>query len=109
MLVVEVGSTEEMDKVLESAGENLVVIDYSTTWCGPCKLITPVFEEMSERYEDVVFVKVMGDATPETGEIMKREGIRAVPAFHFYKKQERVLQFTGARATAIEEGIEKHR
>jgi thioredoxin 1 len=109
MLVVEVGSPQQMDTVLESAGEYLVVVDYSTTWCGPCKVIAPAFEEMSEKYTDVVFVKVMGDATSETGELMKREGIRAVPAFHFWKEKKRVLDFTGAKAAAIEEGILKFR
>lgn len=109
MLVVEVASTSEMDSVLQAAGDSLVVVDYSTTWCGPCKVIAPQYEEMSERYTDVVFVKVMGDATPETGELMKREGIRAVPAFHFWKTGKRVLDFTGAKATAIEEGIKEHK
>lgn len=109
MLVVEVGSPDEMDTVLKSAGDTLVVVDYSTTWCGPCKVIAPVYEQMSEKYEDVVFVKVMGDATPETGDLMKREGIRAVPAFHFWKTGKRVLDFTGAKAAAIEEGIAEHK
>lgn len=109
MLVVEVASTAEMDTVLQAAGDSLVVVDYSTTWCGPCKVIAPQYEEMSERFTDVVFVKVMGDATPETGELMKREGIRAVPAFHFWKTGKRVLDFTGAKAAAIEEGIMEHK
>jgi thioredoxin 1 len=109
MLVVEVSSTTEMDTVLRAAGDSLVVVDYSTTWCGPCKVIAPLYEEMSERFTDVVFVKVMGDATPESGELMKREGIRAVPAFHFWKTGNRVLDFTGAKAKAIEEGILEHK
>lgn len=109
MLVVEVASTSEMDTVLGAAGDSLVVVDYSTTWCGPCKVIAPLYEEMSDRFTDVVFVKVMGDATPESGELMKREGIRAVPAFHFWKTGKRVLDFTGAKAKAIEEGIVAHK
>lgn len=109
MVVVDVGSTDEMDKVLDSAGDTLVVIDYSTTWCGPCKIIAPLFEEMSERHDDVIFVKVMGDETPEAGELMKREGIRAVPAFHFYKEKTRLRQFTGAKSTAIEDAIKEYK
>jgi thioredoxin 1 len=105
MLVVDVGSPSEMDTVLSSAGDALVVVDYSTTWCGPCKIVAPLYEEMSERYDDVVFVKVMGDATPETAELMKREGIRAVPAFHFWKDNKKVHDFTGAKAADIEASI----
>lgn len=37
MLVVEVGSVGEMDTVLDSADGSLVIVDYSTSWCGPCK------------------------------------------------------------------------
>lgn len=91
-----------MDKILGNADGSLVVVDYSTSWCGPCKMIAPFFQELSEKYEDVVFVKVMGDATPEASELMRREGIRAVPAFHFWKEKKRVRDITGARKEEVE-------
>eukprot|EP00965_Chrysotila_dentata_P052850 1752944-Pleurochrysis_carterae.AAC.5 len=56
--VIEVSSTEEFDEALKSAGDSLVVIDYSTSWCGPCKIIAPKFEEFSENYKNVAFLKV---------------------------------------------------
>lgn len=37
MRVVDVDSEAAFDKTISSAGESLVVVDYSTTWCGPCK------------------------------------------------------------------------
>jgi thiol-disulfide isomerase/thioredoxin len=58
MVVVDVDSETSFDKTIKSAGSSLVVIDYSTTWCGPCKVIAPKFEEMSEKYPDAVFLKV---------------------------------------------------
>lgn len=70
-------------------------------------MIAPQFEEMSNKHEDVVFVKVMGDISAESGELMKREGIRAVPAFHFWKAKERVHSFVGAKTDEIESTIEK--
>ena len=33
-------------------------MDFFATWCGPCKVISPAFEQMSERYKDVTFLKV---------------------------------------------------
>lgn len=105
MLVIEAGSVSDMDTILDGADESLVVVDYSTSWCGPCKIFMPIFEELSEKYKDVVFVKVMGDATPEASELMKREGIRAVPAFHFWKNKQRVKDITGARRDDVENAI----
>ena len=56
--VVDVSSEKEFDEKIAGAGDALVVIDYSTTWCGPCKVIAPKFDELSEKYTDSVFIKV---------------------------------------------------
>jgi thioredoxin 1 len=58
MAVLEIGSEEDLDKTLAEAAGSLVVVDYSTTWCGPCKVIYPKFEEMSNKYTNAVFLKV---------------------------------------------------
>lgn len=53
------GSTAELDQiVLTDSRDKLVVVDYSTTWCGPCKLIFPKFEMLAEQYKDAIFLKV---------------------------------------------------
>lgn len=106
MLVINAGSTKEMDEILTSADDALVVVNFSTTWCGPCKIISPFYEELSEKHSDVVFVKVMGDATNEASELMRREGIRAVPAFHFWKNEKRVKDITGARKEEVENTVQ---
>lgn len=56
--VVDVDSEAAFDNTIKSAGGSLVVVDYSTTWCGPCKVIAPKFDELSEKYPDAVFLKV---------------------------------------------------
>lgn len=43
MAVLDVDSEAEFDKKISSAGDALVIIDYSTTWCGPCKVSTECF------------------------------------------------------------------
>jgi thioredoxin 1 len=58
MKVVDIDSEAAFDKTISSAGSALVVVDYSTTWCGPCKVIAPKFDELSEKYPDSVFLKV---------------------------------------------------
>lgn len=58
MAVVDIDSEAAFDNTISSAGSSLVVVDYSTTWCGPCKVIAPKFDEFSEKYPDAVFLKV---------------------------------------------------
>ena len=53
MAVVDIDGEAAFDKTIKSAGSSLVVVDYSTTWCGPCKVIAPKFDELSEKYADL--------------------------------------------------------
>lgn len=64
MAVIEIDSEEALDKTVSSAGTGLVVVDYSTTWCGPCKVIYPKFEELSNKYTNTVFLKVRRGCVP---------------------------------------------
>mmetsp|Transcript_27509 Transcript_27509/g.40646 ORF Transcript_27509/g.40646 Transcript_27509/m.40646 type:complete len:151 (-) Transcript_27509:1346-1798(-) len=108
MKVVDIDSETAFDKTIESASGALVVVDYSTTWCGPCKVIAPKFDEFSEKYPNAVFLKVIGDASPDASKLMKREGVRSVPSFHYFVDGEKVEVVNGANAEAIEAAITKH-
>jgi len=108
MQVVDIDSEAAFDRAVSSAGSALVVVDYSTTWCGPCKVIAPKFDEMSDTFTDAVFLKVIGDSTPDASKLMKREGVRSVPSFHYFKDGEKVDVVNGANADAIVTAIKKH-
>jgi thioredoxin 1 len=104
--VLNVDNEGTFDQTVQS--NPIVIIDYSTTWCGPCKVIAPKFEELSEKYPQVTFVKVIGDASLEASKLMKREGVRSVPSFHYFVSGEKVDVVNGANAEAIEAAITKH-
>lgn len=108
MAVADIDSEAKFDDAISGAGDKLVVVDYSTTWCGPCKVIAPKFDELSDKYSDSIFLKVIGDATPDASKLMKREGVRSVPSFHYFKNGEKVDVVNGANAEAIEAAITKH-
>jgi len=57
-MVKVVGTKAEFDEILASAGDKSVVVDFYATWCGPCKVIAPYYEELSKQFSDVVFIKV---------------------------------------------------
>ncbi|KAG0516950.1 hypothetical protein BDA96_09G045700 [Sorghum bicolor] len=57
------GQVTEVNKdtfwpIVEAAGDKVVVLDMYTEWCGPCKVMAPKFQEMSEKNLDVVFLKL---------------------------------------------------
>jgi thioredoxin 1 len=104
--VIDISSTEQFDEALKNAGDSLVVVDYSTSWCGPCKIIAPKFDEFSETYKDVAFLKVMGDSSPEADKLMRSQGVRALPSFHFWKSQKMLDSISGAKTQALQDAIE---
>ena len=53
-------------------------------------------------------LQVIGDASPEASVLMKREGVRSVPSFHYFKNGEKVDVVNGANAAAVEAAISKH-
>jgi len=87
---------------VSDAGDALVVVDYSTTWCGPCKMVLPKYIELSEKYPEVKFLKCIGDSSAEASALMKREGVRSVPSFHFFKNGNKLDSINGARIEEVE-------
>ena len=74
--VYDIKNVESADD-LKLIGNNPVVIDFYAPWCGPCKILEPIFEEVSEEYEGKVdFYKVDID---EELEIAVAFGVRSVP------------------------------
>ena len=97
--VVNVGSVEAYDK-LSTTGD-LVVTNYTASWCGPCQAAAPVFDKMSEDHDDVIFCKVDID-DEDLGDLVAAAQVRAVPTYTFTKGGETVADnVQGADMEAI--------
>merc|ERR1711998_88050 len=92
----------EFDKCLTDAGDKLVVVDFTATWCPPCQRIAPVFSKLSEEMPEVEFVKVDVDSNEETSAAC---GISCMPTFQFYRKGSKVHEFSGASEDKIREAL----
>ncbi|KAJ6802829.1 thioredoxin F2, chloroplastic-like [Iris pallida] len=87
---VTVGQVTEVNKdtfwpLVEAAGPKLVVLDMYTQWCGPCKVMAPKFQALSEKYLDVVFLKL--DCNQENKPLAKELGIKVFQPSRFSGRQ----------------------
>ena len=89
-MVEQIKTTEQFDALLKD--NKSVVVDFFATWCGPCKMVGPVVETVSEQLSDVKFVKVDVD---ELGDIASRYGIMSIPAIFAFKDGEKVGEQVG--------------
>ncbi len=76
----------------EHIKQNNVVIDFWADWCGPCKMLSPVFEELSKEIKTVHFAKVNVD---ESSEIASEHGVRGMPTLVFFKNGEEIDRVVG--------------
>lgn len=104
MGVREIKTFTDFKQMLTDAGDKLVVVDFYADWCGPCKMISPKVEAMSNDFSDVVFVKVNVDENDETSE---EYGIQAMPTFMFFKNGKKMDSFAGANEAKLREFVER--
>lgn len=76
----------------EETKDKLVLIDFFATWCGPCKMMAPVYDEVASEIEGVSFYKVDTDNSPT---LTKRFGIMTVPTFLIMKNNEEKSKLIG--------------
>ncbi|XP_028738846.1 thioredoxin isoform X2 [Peromyscus leucopus] len=81
-MVKVIDSKEAFLEALASAGDKLVVVDFSAAWCGPCKMIKPFFHDIAADCE-----------------------VKCMPTFQFYKKGQKVGEFSGANKEKLETSI----
>ena len=87
------------------AGNLPLVVDFWATWCGPCRMVAHIIEELSKEYDGKV---VIGKCDVEDNEDIAAEfGIRNIPTILFFKNGEVVDKIIGAQPKAkIEEKIQ---
>ena len=95
-MVKKIESSEEYDSALKNSKS--VFVDFFADWCGPCKMVGPVVDKVSEQYDDVTFLKVNVDDFPD---IAQRYGIMSIPTLLGFRD--------GQPEAGIKDAVEKIR
>ena len=74
--------------------EKPVLVDFYADWCGPCKMVSPVIEEIAQERDDIKVVKVNVDEQPS---IAERFAVASIPMIVVFKGGEIVRSAVGAR------------
>jgi len=102
---IAVGDSSFKDQVEDAQG--LSIVDFWAEWCGPCKMVTPIVEEMAKEYAGKVnFFKVDVDSNTSTAQ---RFNIRSIPTLLFFKNGQIVETIIGLKSKKeLTEVVEKH-
>lgn len=93
--MIELSESMFDDEVLEVSKQQVVLVDFWAPWCGPCRMLGPILEKLSQDYEGRVrMVKVNADNAPQ---LSKRYQIRSIPMVMLFKDGQTVDQFMGVR------------
>ncbi|KAK7386942.1 hypothetical protein VNO78_27332 [Psophocarpus tetragonolobus] len=84
----------------------LMVVDFTASWCGPCKLMDPVIQEFAAKYRDVNFVKIDVDELMEVSQYFQ---VQVMPTFMLIKKGKVADQVVGVKKEELQSLIEQHR
>lgn len=106
-VVIACHNKDEFDAQMTKAKEagKVVIIDFTASWCGPCRFIAPVFAEYAKKFPGAVFLKVDVD---ELKEVAEKYNVEAMPTFLFIKDGAEADKVVGARKDDLQNTIVKH-
>ncbi len=98
------GNEQEFKSLIQ---DELVLVDFFATWCGPCKMLTPVLEELASTRSDMKIVKIDVDQNPN---LSKEFAIMSVPTLVLFKNGEIITKEHGFMPKpALENWINENR
>ena len=103
MANITIGTTQNFDTILN--GDKPVFVDFWATWCGPCRMVSPLVDQLAEEYSDLItFVKVDVDEEPA---LAQRYQVMSIPNLVLFQDGMVVDQAAGARPKALIEEMLK--
>ncbi|KAM0821717.1 hypothetical protein ACQ4PT_072007 [Festuca glaucescens] len=96
---------EDWDQKVAEANKDgkIVVANFSASWCGPCRVIAPVYAEMSKTYPQLMFLTIDVD---DLMDFSSTWDIRATPTFFFLKNGQQIDKLVGANRPELEKKVQ---
>ena len=95
MSVININNNNFQDEVMHS--EKLVLLDFWASWCGPCRMVSPIVDEIAAERSDIKVCKINVDEQPE---LAAQFGVMSIPTLLVMKNGKAVNQAVGARPKA---------
>jgi thioredoxin 1 len=96
MTVTPITSLQDFHTIINNG--KVIVIDFWATWCGPCRIISPVLDKLSQEVGGVEFYKVDVD---QQQDISEEVGIKAMPTFIVFKNGQKIDELVGAHKDSL--------
>lgn len=90
--MLHITQSEEFKKEVLEEQNKSVLVDFFATWCGPCKVLAPVIEQLEKDNPQVKIVEVDVD---QAQELAAQYGVMSIPTVYVFKKGKAVKQFIG--------------
>ena len=103
----EITTIQEFADAIGDETKKLVVVDFFTTWCGPCKRIAPFYYSLAEKYHDVGFYKIDADKA-DVKAVTQACEVKSFPTFCIFIGGKYTSKVLGANESELEKAIREN-